>query len=291
MTIRAALFCLLSIVFTSSLQAKIIGDFNGDGNVNLVDVIALLNHISGRGQIESVGEEYVISTPDLNDIPELTLGLDLPNEDPFVIYNDDDQDSFNAGILQIINQACRDALKQKEEEYETVMDGSYSGTAMVIGSWTVYEDNPFRNFDLILENFSNDGETFISGAFRISFPSWFHTFTHDGVVVYSFAPSINGIDDISLIGNCRVAGQIGSHVWYDCTIYKGSVETTYSASGRFCTFNRRVDSSSHGFSTNLQVTFDGDPVDWEDVDNNADVVVDSSSGDVNRVIMVQREPR
>ena len=255
---------ILILLAAGSLQARQIGDFNGDGSVNLVDVISFINHLSGRGQVEEIGKEYIDNIPDMNDIPDLTLGSDGPN----LPIENGEWDEVNTMILEILNTACRELIEKKDDEFRTVIEGEYSGTVSLLGNWSEEEEFIFQKFEVVLEDFSDDGEKFLSGKFDMN--------------IFENGKSFNGeiyVRDIYLLGGLKLSGKYSNDLWYKCSLMKGLSETIYEASGTFIIY-KRMGMVTSMISSNFDLTFPGDPKDWEYGPNYHSGVIewDDSSG-------------
>ncbi|MCE5269779.1 hypothetical protein LLH00_00665 [bacterium] len=54
---------LMTAGLATTLQAKQVGDFNGDGKIDLQDVIAFMLHLAGRKTVPEIGQELQSGTP------------------------------------------------------------------------------------------------------------------------------------------------------------------------------------------------------------------------------------
>ena len=69
---------ILGFSIVVQTEAKTIGDFNDDGVINISDVVALIMHITGHGEIPEVGQAIDRCEDDYF-VPKPTMGLDGPN--------------------------------------------------------------------------------------------------------------------------------------------------------------------------------------------------------------------
>ena len=254
---------LISLLTISALEAKQIGDFNGDGNINILDVMEFLNYLGGNKDIEEMGQDISASSYGMTDfnsviIPEISLGSEGENE----VINDNNIDDVHAILLRQIFDSWMGARSQLDDYVITTFAGPHSGTATFYGTLGGNNAYDFMNVEVLFEDYSRDGEIYISGKFYLGkMGSYTPPYPPDSPI---------GFDDVYLMGNCHITGRYRGYMWYHCKVARYFDGIYYGYNGAYYTARKKGDGSgSHGSGGPL--TIDNSdwviPDDWQERTN------------------------
>ena len=159
---------LLSLFLAGSGQAKLIGDFNNDGEISLPDVIAFIMHLMDREKVPEIGSEMVVER-ELS--PRPTMGLDGPNE--FVSVDNIWQINLHPVMLKLLEKVMDKSWPVLYEKESGRITGDNYGYAEVFATCPnlvdeSYSTVPRADFTAIFYNYSDDGEIFLGGRMNFS---------------------------------------------------------------------------------------------------------------------------
>ncbi|MBN2288389.1 MAG: hypothetical protein JXQ83_03585 [Candidatus Glassbacteria bacterium] len=152
---------LLSFLMAWPVQAKMIGDFNNDGEISLPDVIAFIMHIMDKQTVPEIGTEIGDKT---EVSPNPTMGLEGPNE--FVSENNIGQ--LNPLVLKELHKLMSKTWPVFYESESGTVDGDSHGFAEVFLTSNDHiqegdREPPRAEFTAVFYDYSDDGELFLGG--------------------------------------------------------------------------------------------------------------------------------
>ena len=257
---------LISLLLVNSVEAKQIGDFNDDGKINILDVVAFLNHVCGKTEIDEIGQDIsavTSTTIKFNNyvLPETIIGSEGKNER----ITQHNIDKVNEIIIRILFEAWVDARLNLEDNVVGTFGGEYSGTVNFFGCLgNVASTNPL-NVVAIFDDYSRDGEMFISGKFNFS-----------SLNTYLMYPPLWVNDDYVYIdGSCRFAVRYKGLVAYRSTVNRKYSGSYYDYDGHYFATVEWPDGGNSGWGRELVPDLSaweipaGFPLDWS---GNQDVI-------------------
>ena len=212
---------LLSIFLAGSGQAKLIGDFNNDGEISLPDVIAFIMHIMDKETVPEIGSEMVVER---EVSPQPTMGLDGPNS--FVGEENIRQINLHPVMLELLEKVMDKSWPVLYEKESGRITGDNYGYAEVFITCPypetvgTYREVCSAEFTAVFYDYSDDGEIFLGGRMNYR-------------CIYPFMePEKPKYLPFSILGTLNLVGSYNAHLTYDLEIayldYCRSVRGKYS---------------------------------------------------------------
>ena len=223
---------LLSLLLVSSVYSRQIGDFNDDGNINILDVMEFLNYLSGNTVSDQIGQEFSENSSAaenilFNTFPENVLGSDGVNE---AIHDVNNIKEVNEMLIDELFQAWKLSRDKLQDNVITTISGQHSGTITWAGTVNGDSELEYVSCEAVFENYSRNGELFISGKFRYS----------DGRKLDLQHASTAEYDYIFLVGNCRITGRYSGYMWYHAKVIDWFQGDHYNYFGDFVATTKTI---------------------------------------------------
>ena len=165
-TVVAVVFFLMAV----PTYAKIFGDFNDDGSIDLLDLIPFLRHISGEAALPEAGKEVVFSG---EKFPSPTLGGDGAN----VPVSGDNIAEIHQLITTAVYNVYLKVFEPSRDGTSCRINGDSAGYADVTGIFAT-NDPSGSNIDITVTfyDYSDNGQLYLSGKIHCcgDYP-WFLT--------------------------------------------------------------------------------------------------------------------
>ena len=152
---------LLCFLAAGPAHAKVWGDLNGDGKINIFDLIAFLRHLSGEETLPEMGEEIGLLEVG---IPSPSLGGDGDN----VKVTRDNVGEVHALLMDAVFNIYLKAKAPLAEGVSGRVNGDIAGYADVAGSFTAGQRANggapgVIDLTAVFYDYSDDGRLYISG--------------------------------------------------------------------------------------------------------------------------------